>query len=274
MNSPEDKKRTHPPSAAKSGKQSAPDLDLPDSDLCERLASLPKKRIIDLLLNLCRKNPPQRQELIRNLTLENDQGNERGILTEHETDIRYEGLLMLGRRKEAFDLLWNTFRETLNPAYLQRALALASPSDRTALEAEALRAAVQHNDADLALGFLTRRGAYDRMAELVEQRSDELCQNRHDGLEAVANNLADTHPEQAWDLMRLLLVDILETDVGNESDDENAEGINLIASMSQLAAKGSFEKGHQAFLQQLRMDFKRKKHFWELASLSDQPHKR
>jgi len=258
MDTPIDDKGQRPGYA----KKTEPENRLPDTDLRRQLAKLPKTQLIDQILEFCRHDPSRRQRLLDDLAmLKADRPTCLDQETDGEPNTQSEDLLMLGRRREAFDLLWGSFCDTLSYSYLQRALALAPPAERAALETEALNLAENHADADLALGFLTQCGAFDRIALLVERRGKELCRQRHGGLEAVALNLADTHPEQAWGLLRLMLTDILEMGQANEY----WKGCNLIGTMAELAEKGGFMKGHLAFIQQLRDDFSHRSSFWRLA---------
>lgn len=178
---------------------------------------------------------------------------------------RGKEMLALGRRKEAFDILWTSFTETLNQDYLRQAMALASPNDRAKLQSSAFEIVENHPDPDLALCFLSQWGAHDRLALLVERRGKELSWQRHAGLELVANSLSESNPEQAWDLLRLMLVDILET--GHET--EYPLAIRFVSQMSILAETGGFRSGHDAFLQQLRTDYAHKEPFWKRAAKTD-----
>jgi Family of unknown function (DUF6880) len=256
---------------------------LTDGDLRKLLSGLTKRQLIDRLVDICRIDLGLRRQLIEYVKVaklgEHGTGLT-GVADEEDLDLELEAdppspvidpitrgkeMLALGRRKEAFDILWTSFTESLNQDYLRQALALASPSERAKLQSAAFEIVENHPDPDLALCFLSQWGAHDRLALLVERRGKELSWQRHSGLELVAKSLSESNPEQAWDLLRLMLVDILDT--GHETEYRLA--LRFVEQMRTLAEQGGFLSGHGAFLQQLQSDYPEKETFWERAAKTD-----
>ncbi len=176
--------------------------------------------------------------------------------------LRGEALLALGRPTEAFEVLWGAFRHTLRVGFLRSAIALAPRGRAAHIDADALDEAEAHPDADLALGFLIARGALDRAAGLIERRFAELSVTARTGLKPVAAALREDDPRQSWQLLRLMLIDLLETGGARSY----AQASDQLGQMRQLARSGGFVREHDAFVEQLRQDYRRKTAFWRMAS--------
>jgi hypothetical protein len=176
--------------------------------------------------------------------------------------LRSEALLALGRPTEAFEVLWEAFRRTLRTGFLRSAIALAPRGRAAHIDADALDAAEEHPDADLALGFLIARGALDRAAGLIERRFGELSVSARTGLRPVAAALREEDPRQSWQLLRLMLIDVLEAGDARAY----AQAGDYLRQMRQLAQSSGFGTEHDAFAEQLRLDYRRKAAFWRAVS--------
>ncbi len=269
---------------------------VPDSILRKRLAKLTKQGVIDWLIERSRTDAGLREDLAQ-LALPNRrpprdpephsepgrlarrmlaagrpadaldrlqrmvEAHPAAALKDEVIALRSEALLALGRPTEAFELLWEAFRQTLKIGHLRSATAVAPRGRGAHLESDALEAAEHHPDADLALGFLIARGALDRAAGLIERRFDELSISARTGLKPVAQALREEDPRQCWQLLRLMLIDILE----ERNTRAYGQAVDYLAQMHQLAEAGGFVAEHLAFVEQLRQDHQRKTAFWRAA---------
>ncbi len=178
------------------------------------------------------------------------------------TELRSESLLALGRPNEAFEVLWTAFRQTLRMGFLRSAITVAPRGRAAHIDAEAMDAAEIHPDADLALGFLIARGALDRAAGLIERRFDELSVGARTGLQPVAAALREEDPRQAWQLLRLTLIDALE----DGDADACTQAAGCLRQMRHLAEGSGFAAEHAAFVEQLRHDYRDREALWSAAA--------
>jgi len=245
---------------------SEPRSEMPDDELRRRLGRLTKRSVIDWLVARSRLDEAFRRDLTglamparRPPAPDRWQGSDplaADCPAAHE--LRSEALLALGRPHEAFEVLWNAFRRTLRMGFLRGAIAVAPRGRAAHIDAEAMDAAENHPDADLALGFLIARGALDRAAGLIDRRFEELSASARTGLQPVVAALREEDPRQAWQLLRLTLIDALE-----EGDTEaGALAGGCLRQMRQLAAGGGFAAEHDAFVEQLRQDYRGRAAFW------------
>jgi tetratricopeptide (TPR) repeat protein len=273
------------------------DRRIPDTLLRDRLSRLTKSSVIEWLLERSRLDAALRQDLTQlalpahvppaspdragepiRIARRMLEGGRPADALEHldrleESDprsqaidelpaLRSEALLALGRPTEAFEVLWSAFRRTLRVAFLRSAIALAPRGRAAHIDSDAMDAAEAHPDADLALGFLIARGALDRAAGLIERRFGELSVSARTGLRPVATALREEDPRQSWQLLRLMLIDVL--DAGDARTYARAR--EHLKQMGLLAQSGGFRAEHEAFVEQLRQDYRRKTAFWRAAS--------
>ncbi len=266
---------------------------IPDDQLRQRLGRLTKRSILDWLMEQARTDGALREALTRfalparppasgraadggpgriaRRLLEAgrpsdalyhldrwQESDPHAIALAEVVELRSEALLALGRPSEAFDVLWTAFRRTLRAGFLRSAVTVAPRARAAHLEAEAMDAAENHPDADLALGFLIAHGALDRAAALIERRFDELSAGDRTGLQPVAAALREDDPRQAWQLLRLTLIDALE----DGDADTCAQAAGCLQQMQQLADGCGFAQEHGAFVEQLRHDYQDRKRFW------------
>jgi len=273
------------------------DREIPEELLRQRLARLTKSSVIDWLMERSRLDAALRQDLAQLALPARLQPPARESASEptrlarrilaagrpadaleyldrwRESDpqapeqdeasaLRAEALLALGRPIEAFEVLWEAFRRTLRVGFLRNAIALAPRGRAAHIDADALNAAEEHPDADLALGFLIARGALDRAAGLIERRFGELSMSARTGLKPVAAALREEDPRQSWQLLRLMLIDLVEAGDSRSY----AQASDQLRQMRQLAVNGGFTREHDAFVEQLRQDYRRKTAFWRVVS--------
>ena len=266
---------------------------IPDDQLRQRLGRLTKRSVIDWLVERARLDAAFRQDLtqlampvgsptpgrdaageparIARRLLETgrpadaldhldrwQESEPRAADLAEVAELRGESLLALGRPNEAFEVLWNAFRRTLRMGFLRSAITVAPRGRAAHIDAEAMDAAENHPDADLALGFLIARGALDRAAALIERRFDELSVGARTGLQPVATALREEDPRQAWQLLRLTLIDALE----DEDAETCAQAAGCLRQMGHLADGCGFADEHAAFVEQLRHDYRDRTAFW------------
>lgn len=242
-------------------------------DLRAALAGLTKAELVDILATLGEEDPVLRERICRAGHIPNESTPQamdaRALLragrasqaleslrhADEHPILHSEILLALGRRKEAFEALWRAFQHTLSSCYLKSAMALAPGNHRTNLEADALTAAERHPDADRALGFLIAHGALDRAAKFIERRLSELGRT---GLDPVADALSDGDPRHSWELLRLMLLDILE----QPREEAFPDAAEHLTHMGALAEQGDFVAEHEAFLEQLQQEYDNCAAFW------------
>ena len=169
-------------------------------------------------------------------------------------------LVALGRREDAALVLWKAFTGTLSESLLADALELTPEEHRPALEQQALDTAASYDYPERGLGFLVDRGALDRAAALVDERVGEMTGYNYYALADAAKALADAHPRQSWELLRILLTDIL--DSGRSKAYRHAA--RYLRDMKGRADEGGFVAEHDAFVVQIEDAHKRKRSFWKL----------
>lgn len=247
------------------------------TDLRAAIAGLSKAELIELLASLGEDDPALHERICRSGRTANEctprADAARALLragrasealecigpTDEHPVLHSEILLALGRRKEAFEVLWGAFKRTLSNSYLKSAMALAPGVHGVSIEGDALEAAERHPDADRALGFLIAHGALDRAAKLIEQRFSELGSTGQTGLDPVADALSDGDPRHSWELLRLMLLDILE----QPRAESFAEAANHLIHMGTLAEQGDFLAEHEAFREQLHQEHAACEAFWQ-----------
>ena len=173
-------------------------------------------------------------------------------------ELRSAVLKKLGRTQEAFETMWEAFRETLDPSCLDEAIALAGKSKRQKLEKEALEIASKSPEAELALHFLAHRGALERAARLIDQREKEVSGDWYGEVKRIADLLAADYPAQAWKLLRILLADILE----EARSRAYPHAARYYKKMAVLAEKAGMQSEQEALIQDLRKKHGRKRSFW------------
>ncbi len=168
----------------------------------------------------------------------------------------------LGRHEEAQAVRWDQFTRSMSARHLKDFLSRL-PDESVAVAREAaIKVTMAHGDPLSALSLLTEIDAQDASAELVLARLDALDGNAYYVLRPAAVTLANQHPLSAALLYRKLVTAVLERGASAQyhyavSDLKAAE--KLAVKVPDWGSHGD----HQAFLDDLRQQHRRKWSFWK-----------
>ena len=177
------------------------------------------------------------------------------------TDLHTAILIDLGRKDDAFALIWRAFETTLSPDHYRSCLGMVPEKDRINLRDKAVAVARNHDDVHLALALLTEIDAPAEASALIIQRCGAFNARAYWILRPAAEALASDHPLAAAVLYRLLAEGALRTG----KTKYYPYGIKDLRQATLLAESISDWHGmedHEAFMKRLRTEHGRKRTFW------------
>jgi len=167
-------------------------------------------------------------------------------------------LAALGRKDEAIEILWQEFADYPSMFRFEPILALTSDDDKAEAHQRAAALAESHRSAEQAAHFLVQINELDRAARLVQQRLAEMSGTSYTTLPEVAEALAQSHPLQAWNLYRILLLDVL----NRARSKAYHHAADYLMHMEELAQRADVQSQQAEFVQSLRQAHGRKTSFW------------
>jgi hypothetical protein len=167
-------------------------------------------------------------------------------------------LAALGRKGEAIEVLWQELADHPSMFRFEPILALTPDEDKAEAHQRAAALAESHRSAERAAHFLVQINELDRAARLVQQRLAEMSGMSYTTLAETAQGLAQSHPLQAWDLYRILLLDVL----SRARSKAYHHAVDYLACMEELAERANIQSQQAAFMAFLRQTHGRKTSFW------------
>jgi hypothetical protein len=167
-------------------------------------------------------------------------------------------LAALGRKDEAIEILWQEFADYPSMFRFEPILALTPNEDKAEAHQRAAALAESHRSPEQAAHFLVQINELDRAARLVQQRLGEISGAFYSIVAEVAQALAQSHPLQAWNLYRILLLDVL----SRAHSKAYHHAVDYLACMEELAQKANIQSQQAEFVQSLRQTHGRKTSFW------------
>jgi tetratricopeptide (TPR) repeat protein len=167
-------------------------------------------------------------------------------------------LAALGRKDEAIEILWQEFADYPSMFRFEPILALTPNEDKAEAHQRAAALAESHRSPEQAAHYLVQINELDRAARLVQQRLGEISGAFYSIVAEVAQALAQSHPLQAWNLYRILLLDVL----SRAHSKAYHHAVDYLACMEELAQKANIQSQQAEFVQSLRQTHGRKTSFW------------
>jgi len=172
--------------------------------------------------------------------------------------LKSKTLVALGREEEARVVLWHEFFSSPSMSTFESILELTSDEDKTEARQKAAVLAESHRSPEQAAHFLVQINELDRAAQLVQQRLAEMSGTSYTTLPDVAKALAQSHPLQAWDLYRILLLDILH----RAHSKAYHHAVDYLMHMEELAQRANIQSQQAEFMAAMRQTHGRKSSFW------------
>ncbi|MCG8509048.1 MAG: hypothetical protein MI741_07445 [Rhodospirillales bacterium] len=185
----------------------------------------------------------------------------RAHLNNDSTDLHAAILIELGRKDDAFAIVWRAFEESLSPDHYRSCLGMAAEEDQAGFRDRAVAAALGHDDVHLALALLTEIDAPAEASALVIRRPSAFNARAYWILRPAAEFLTPSHRLVAAVLYRLLAEGALRTG----KTKYYPYGIKDLQQATLLAESISDWHGmedHEAFIERLRAEHGRKRTFW------------
>jgi hypothetical protein len=176
--------------------------------------------------------------------------------------VKASALEALGRLDEAQRVRWCRVEACLDPEALDPFLErLPNDTARRKAKKEAQRLAAGHEDALLALWFLTERGELAGLDALVRARLAELDGAMYHALRPAAEALAAEHPVAAALLHRRMVESVLDRGRSTAYDHAARDVRRAAACARRVKGDPAFET-HHAWMEGLRAGHGRKRSFW------------
>jgi hypothetical protein len=167
-------------------------------------------------------------------------------------------LVALGRKDEAREILWQEFADYPSMFRFEPILALTPDEDKAEARKRAAALAESHRSPEQAAYFLVQINDLDRAAQLVQQRLAEMSGMSYTTLAEVAQALAQSHPLQAWNLYRILLLDVL----NRAHSKAYHHAADYLMQMEELSRKTDMQSQQAELVAALRQTHGRKSSFW------------
>jgi hypothetical protein len=167
-------------------------------------------------------------------------------------------LAALGRKDEACEVYWQEFTKYPSMSTFERILELTPDEDKAEARQKAAALAESHRSAEQAAHFLVQINELDRAARLVQQRLGEISGTFYSTVAEVAQALEQSHPLQAWELYRILLLDVLNRAYSKAYH----HAVDYLVHMEELAQRAGIQSQQAEFMATLRQTHGRKSSFW------------
>lgn len=167
-------------------------------------------------------------------------------------------LVALGRKDEASEILWQEFADYPSMFRFEPILELTPDEDKVEAYQRATALAESHHSPEQAAHFFVQIDELDRAARIVQQRLAEMSGTSYTTLPDVAKALAQNHPLQAWNLYRILLLDVLK----RARSKAYHHAAHYLMQMEELAQKADIQSQQAEFVTHLRRTHGRKSSFW------------
>jgi hypothetical protein len=179
------------------------------------------------------------------------------------TDARIAVLDALQRVDEAQALRLAFFQAQLSPSHLRAYLDQLPDFDDVEAETQALDVVAQHPNFHAALAFLVGWPAYERAAQLVYSRIEEIDGDRYELLDPAAVALEGKYPLAAVLLRRALIEVTLQKGRATRYKHAARHVREIVSLNAQLKNYADFET-HDQFMARLLRAHPRKTGFWPL----------
>ena len=167
-------------------------------------------------------------------------------------------LAALGRTVEAREVFWQEFACCPSMSTFESILARTPDEDKAQARQRAVALADSHRAPDQAAYFLVQVNELDRAAQLVQQRLAEISGASYSTLAEVGQALAQRHPLEAWNLYRILVLDVL----NRARSKAYGHAAMYLMHMDELAQKADIQSQQAEFMLSLRQAHGRKRSFW------------
>lgn len=178
-------------------------------------------------------------------------------------DLRIEAYEAVGDRDKAQSLRWNIFRERLSLSHWQAYQRHLSDYDAIDAEEQALAHIRNFPVRSVALSTLLEWPALDDAARLVREHIAELDGRDYGTLRPAAGRLAESYPNEATLLYRLLVEAVLEKALSRYYAYAAKDMASCRLFPPTLITTEEMES-HEAFMARLKATHKRKLGFWSL----------
>ncbi|MEP3475444.1 MAG: DUF6880 family protein [Hyphomicrobiales bacterium] len=169
----------------------------------------------------------------------------------------------LGRKDDAQDLRWESFSQTLNPAWLKDYLQRHQDFDDIAMEERAIDHAMTFPSVHEALIFLVNWPSHEKAACLVLERAQEINGDHYEFLVPAALKLEGKYLLAATILRRALIDFTLKATRSKRYKYAAKHLLECESSASQIDDFRTFGD-HTEYVEKLRKDHGRKSSFWAL----------
>ena len=176
----------------------------------------------------------------------------------HYPLLKSQILVALGRRDEAREVLWKEFADYPSMFRFEPILELTPDEDKAEARQRAAALAESHRSPEQAAHFLVQMNELDRAARLVQQKLAEMSGMSYTTLPDVAEALSQRHPLQAWNLYRILLLDVL----NRARSKAYHHAADYLRQMAELAPRANIQSQQMEFVTTLRETHGRKSSFW------------
>jgi predicted phosphoadenosine phosphosulfate sulfurtransferase len=167
-------------------------------------------------------------------------------------------LAALGRKDEAREILWQEFADYPRMFRFEPILELTTDEDKAEAHQRAAALAESYRSPEQAAHFLVQINELDRAAQLVQQRLGEISGAFYGTVAEVAQALAQSHPVQAWNLYRILLLDVL----NRAHSKAYHHAVDYLRHMEELAQRANIQPQQAELMAFLRQTHSRKSSFW------------
>lgn len=177
-------------------------------------------------------------------------------------DLRLDLLTALGRSPEAQALRRAHFERTLSARHLRAYLKSLPDFEDFAAEQQALDHVMASRHASPALDFLVAWPDIDRAARMATDRLETLDLGDHYAMLRAAEAIEPRHPEASVRLRRRVALQVLRHGASSGYADAALALVDAGRTAARLAAADI--EPHEAYVDALRRDHRRKWRFWQL----------
>ncbi len=177
------------------------------------------------------------------------------------TDLHAAILIDLGRKDEAFSVIWRAFETTLSPDHFRTCFGMVPENERANLKTKAVAIAGCHENVHLALALMTEIDAAAEASVLVIQRAGAFNARAYWVLRPAAKAMTPEYPLAATVLYRLLAEGALRTGK-TKYYPYGIRDLRQATLLSEDISDWQDLEEHELFMNRLRAEHGRKRTFW------------
>ena len=171
-----------------------------------------------------------------------------------------------GQSKNAQDIRWQTFTNTLEPKYYNDFIKFAAPEVQAEIRQQAIELSLKNNDFNATLVFLEAIEEYECIEDLIVKNLDKLDQYNYSYYRKLSKSLAVNGKMLSAVLIRRSLVDDLLAKAASKYYDYAVSDLKLAVEFGNQVQNWLHFANTSEYLDSLKLRHKKKYSFWERIS--------